>query len=97
MELVCAGFGEDFDAAEAEAFVLGGVGILVDADLADGAFGWKAAAGEAVDVDLRGMLAVAAGDGEDLLLECGVVAREGVELVFFEDEGAGVISRGGAV
>src|SRR5207248_11475838 len=49
---VRSGLGEDLDAAESEAVVLGGEGVLVDADLADRLLGRKLAAAEAVDIDL---------------------------------------------
>src|SRR5215813_6379687 len=50
-DFVGAGLGKDLDAAEAQAVELGGEGVRVDADFADGFFGRKLAAGETVDVD----------------------------------------------
>ena len=84
MELVAAGLGEDLDAAEAERIILCREGILVDTNFADGGLGRKAAAGEAVDVDLRGMLAVATSHGEQLFLQVIIAGGEHVEIAAFE-------------
>ncbi len=92
MELLRAGLGDDLNAAVADAVVLGGKRILVDADLEDGGLGRKLAAGESVDVDLA---AVRSGRGAGQLLEFSLqfvgVVGEGIEVVAFEDQGAGVL------
>ena len=51
MKLVCAGLGEDFDAAVAELVVLGRKRILVDADLADRFLRGELASAESIDED----------------------------------------------
>ena len=51
LQLVGSGFGEDLDPPETEFVVLGGKGILIDADFANGFFGRKLAADEAIDID----------------------------------------------
>jgi len=94
VELVTAGLGEDFDAAEAEVLELRGVGILVDANFANGVLGRHLATTEAIDIDGRGLRRVASGDGLKLLLEGGVIVGEGCELGSTEDESTLII--GGA-
>jgi len=94
MELVAAGLGEDFDASETEVLKLRGVGVLVDADFADGVFGRHLATTEAIYIDGRGLRRVASGDRLKLLLEGGVIVGEGCELGSTEDESTLVI--GGA-
>ena len=80
------GLGGDLDSAKAERIVLGGERVLVDLDLADGGFGRELAAGEAVDIDLRRVRAIAASKGEELLLEGSVVVRKRSELRAGEGE-----------
>jgi hypothetical protein len=91
VDFVGAGLGENLDASVAEAVVLRGEGILVDANFADGGFGRKLSAGEAVDVDLA---AVGTGRGTGESLEfvgelIGIVG-ERVEVCALDDDGAGV-------
>ena len=87
---VGTGLGEDLDAAKADLIVLGGVGILVHADFADGGFGGKAAAGESVDVELGADVGIGAGDGLELLGELVGIVREHVEFGAFQDDGVAV-------
>ena len=75
VEVVAAGLGEDLDSAHADAVVLRGEGILVDADFADRGLGGQAAAGEAIDVDLA---AVGSGAGTG---ESGKIGRQIVGIV----------------
>ncbi len=92
-----AGFGEDLYAAETKAVILGGEGVLVDLYGADGVFWRKLAAAEAVDVNLRSVLAIAAGECGELLLKRGVVIGEVAELLVGERERAAVgVFRGAA-
>ena len=91
-ELVGTGLREDLDAAEADAIELGGVGVLIDADFADGRFGRDAAAGEAVDENLTAVgSGTGAGEGLELLRELVGVVGEGFQLFGTEDEGTGVL------
>lgn len=84
VELVAARFGEDLDAAQAERIILCREGILVDTNFADGRLGRKAAAGEAVDVDLRGMPAFASSHSEKLFLQVIIAGGEHVEIAAVE-------------
>ena len=71
MELVGAGFGEDLNpAVDGIGVPLRRVGILVDADLADGVARGDGAVGEAVDVDVGSW---SAGESLKLLQELGGV------------------------
>ncbi len=89
VELVGAGLGEDLDeAVDWIGVVLGGVGILVDADLANAVAGWKRASGEAVDVEFG---RVAAGESVELLLELVRVERKLIDVCAFEDDGIAVL------
>jgi hypothetical protein len=92
VEFFAAGLGEDLDAALAGPVELGGEGVLVDADFADGLLGWKAAAGETIDEDLAAAGA-GGGPGEGLEVggEVGGIVGESFELGLAEDEGAGVV------
>ncbi len=63
--LIGARLGEDLDAAEAEFVVLGGEGILIDADFADGFLGRQLAAAEAIDIN-GAAVGSGAGPGERL-------------------------------
>ena len=94
MKVVAAGFGEDLDAAHADAVVLRGEGILVDADFADGGFGGQAAAGETVDVNLPAVRPGAgAGEGGQVSREVVRVIREGVQVRAAHDERVGIRRR----
>src|SRR5207244_13218671 len=52
VKLIGARLGENLDASVSQLVVLGGEGVLVDADLADRLLRGQAAAGKAVDTDL---------------------------------------------
>src|SRR5215469_12010324 len=52
MQFVASRLGKDLDSAITQALVLGGKGILIDANLANGRFGRQLASGETIDVDL---------------------------------------------
>ena len=101
VQLVGAGLGEDLDASEAQRVVLRRVGILVDADLADGGFGRQLSAGESIHVELRAGLGIGAGDGLELRLHFVGIVGEGAKIVALHDDcaavgaGAGVNGRVG--
>ena len=102
-----ARLGENLDAAEAELVVLGGEGILIDADFADGFLGRKLAAAEAIDVD-RAAVGSGAGPGERLQGVGEIVGivgergqifaaqheRGGVVIGFHADRGGGLLGDG---
>ena len=95
VELVGAGLGEDFDhAAAGVGVVAGGVGVLIDADLADGVLGRQASIGEAVDVH-RGR--VAAGDGLKFLLQEAGLGGQIVQVATLEDDRVAVLVGVGCV
>ena len=91
-DLVAAGLGEDFDAAEAEPVVFGGEGILVDADFANGFLGRKLAAAEAIDVD-GAAVGSGAGTGERLqgVGEIVGIVGQGGEVFAAQHERGGVV------
>ena len=86
-EFVGAGFGEDFDAAVADAIELRGEGILIDADLADGGFGRELAPAESINIDFAAV-GSGRGPGECLkfILQLTGVIGKGVEVVAFDDD-----------
>ena len=91
VELVSAGLGEDFNAAVADVIELGGEGILIDANFADGRFRRELAAGETVDVDLTAIGASSgAGECGEFAGEFVGVVGEGVEVCTLDDDGVRV-------
>ncbi len=82
MELVAAWLRQDLNAAIAEVFVLGREGVLVDPDLANRVLWRKAAAAEAINIDL----AASARHRLHLQLHGGIIGREDVELFPLEHE-----------
>jgi hypothetical protein len=91
VEFVGTGLGEDLDAAIAEAVVLRGEGILIDADFADGGFGRELAAGESIDVNLAAIgTCGGAGERGELVLQFVGIVGERVEIFAFDNDGAGI-------
>jgi hypothetical protein len=88
----CAGLGEDLDASEAEAVVLGREGVLVDADLSDRFFGRQVAAAESVNEDLAAV-GPCGGPGQGLkgIGEIVRIIRQRSEVVAFQHQGGGVV------
>src|SRR5579884_658219 len=90
---VGAGLGEDFDAAIAQVVVFRGERVLVDANLANGGFRRKLAAGEAVNVDLS---PTGTGGGARKGFEIGLkivgIIGERLEILAFQDDLAGVVA-----
>ncbi len=88
--LVGAGLGENLDATVAEAVVLGGEGVAVDAYLADGFLRRQAPAREAVEVDLRLAVHARGGAGQSLQRfgETFGVVRQSVEVGAAQDDRA---------
>ena len=91
-DLVAAGLGENFDAAETEPVVFGGEGVLVDADFADGFLGRKLAAAEAIDVD-GAAIGSGAGSGERLqgVGEIVGIVGEGGQVFAAQHQRGGVV------
>ena len=101
VQLVGAGLGEDLDAPETQGVVLRRVGVLIDADLADGGFGRQLSARESIHVELRAGLGIGAGDGLQLGLQFVGIVGQGAKIVALHDDcaavgaGAGVDGRVG--
>ena len=89
--LVGARLGQDLDAAVAEFVVFRGKRILIDADLADGRFRRKLAAGESVDVDLAAVgPRRRPGQGLQIGLQFVGIIGKRFEVFALDDDGAGV-------
>ena len=82
MPLIRSGLGEDFNASVAKLVVFRGKGILVDANFADGGFGGKLPAREAVDIDLPA-IGACGGAGKRLQVGLQVVRIVGKRVQIF--------------
>ncbi len=97
MELVGAGFGEDFDAPVAQFVVLRRKGVLVDADFADRRFWRKLPAGESIDINLPAAGACRrTGQRIEFVLQFVGIVGERIEIFALDDDGSGVAVRTGA-
>ena len=95
MKAAGAGFGEDLNlSVDGVGVVLGGVGILVDADLADGVPWRKGSIREPVHVEVR---VGPSREGGELLLQLARVERQLVNGVTLKDYGVAVLGWVGAV
>lgn len=94
MKLVSTGLGDDLDAVVSGGIVLGGEGVLVEADFLDGVFGRKVIGGESVNIELRAE--VGAGHEREKALKVARSGRQGIEVRAAQDHssqsevGAGV-------
>ena len=92
VQLVGAGLGEDLDAAVAQAVVLGGKWILVDADFADRRLRRNLAAGESVDINLSAVGARRrTGQRLQFALQFVGIVGERVQVLALDDDGVGVV------
>ncbi len=94
VQLVRTRLGEDLDAAETKLVVLGGKGILIDTNLADGRLGRQLTGGKSVDVDLptvgtRGWSCERRQFRRQLIWIVG----ERVEILVFDDQRIGIRAR----
>ncbi len=91
MILVRAGLGKDLDAAIADAVVLRGEWILVDADLTNRRLGGELAAGEAVYIDLSAVRPCrGTGQRGKLTGQLIRIVRERFQILALDDGGTGI-------
>ena len=91
MKLAASGLGEDLYAAvDGVGVVLCGVGVLVDADLANGVFRRQLSTAEAVDLKVG---CAAAGESVELVGKLAGVDREPIDIFAAEDDLVAVVPR----